>query len=115
MRAWLGPKADNIMLRWSRALDVVGSGCDNLVSEPILGRKCADEDVGPLRGGGFLDPKSPRGVDLVSLICIFLSLPSMRLFGSSLPSSSIETLKLSEFGREQAQVGDPLRSSHVSS
>ena len=32
-----------------RALDVVdpGSGCDNLVSEPIHGRKCADEDVGP--------------------------------------------------------------------
>ena len=27
-----------------------GSGCDNLVSEPIPGRKCADEDVGPLRG-----------------------------------------------------------------
>ncbi|KAM1333199.1 hypothetical protein PS2_009143 [Malus domestica] len=23
-------------------------GCDNLVSEPIPGRKCADEDVGPL-------------------------------------------------------------------
>ena len=34
-----------------RARDVVdpGSGCDNLVSEPIPGRKCADEDVGPLR------------------------------------------------------------------
>ena len=27
-----------------------GPGCDNLVSEPIPGRKCADEDVGPLRG-----------------------------------------------------------------
>ena len=27
-----------------------GSGCDNLVSEPIPGRKCADKDVGPLRG-----------------------------------------------------------------
>ena len=35
-----------------RAREVVppGSGCDKLVSEPIPGRKCADEDVGPLRG-----------------------------------------------------------------
>ena len=24
-----------------------GQGCDNLVSEPILGQKCADKDVGP--------------------------------------------------------------------
>ena len=34
-----------------------GPGCDNLVSEPILGRKCADEDVGPLR---VMDCKIPH-------------------------------------------------------
>ena len=28
-------------------------GCENLVSEPIPGRKCAYEDAGPLRGGGL--------------------------------------------------------------
>ncbi|KAM0997271.1 hypothetical protein TB1_006571 [Malus domestica] len=52
--AWSGPKTDNIVLRQSRARDMMegraGPGCDNLVSEPIFGRKCADEDIGPLRG-----------------------------------------------------------------
>ena len=47
----------------------LGSGCDNLVSEPIPGRKCANEDVGPPKGGGLLDPTSPREVDPLCLIC----------------------------------------------
>ncbi|CAN6689612.1 unnamed protein product [Malus baccata var. baccata] len=96
VRAWSGPKADNIVLRRSRARGVVelGSGCDNLVLEPIPGQKCADEDVGPLRG---------MDLDLVS--CIFTSLPSTRHFGSSLVSDSIGTPKLSEFSREQSQDG----------
>ena len=49
---WSGLKANNIVLQWSRVQDVVepGSGCNNLVSEPIPGRKCADEDVMPLKG-----------------------------------------------------------------
>ena len=44
-----------------RARDVVdpGSGCDNLVSEPISGRKCAGEDVGPLRGVDCEIPHRP--------------------------------------------------------
>ncbi|CAN6711757.1 unnamed protein product [Malus baccata var. baccata] len=46
-----------------------------------------------------------RGVDLVSLICIFSSLLSTRPFGSSLASGSIGTPKLSEFAREQSQDG----------
>ncbi|CAN6585592.1 unnamed protein product [Malus baccata var. baccata] len=46
------------------------------------------------------------GVDHVSLICIFSSLPSTRPFGSSLASSSIGTLKLSEFAREQSHDGN---------
>ncbi|KAB2601756.1 pre-mRNA-splicing factor CWC22 [Pyrus ussuriensis x Pyrus communis] len=28
----------------------LGPGCDNLVSKPIHGPRCADEDFGPLRG-----------------------------------------------------------------
>ncbi|KAM1774430.1 hypothetical protein ACFX12_043801 [Malus domestica] len=64
-----------------RAMKKSSSGCDNLVSESILGQKRANEDVG--------------GVDHLSLICIFLSLPSTRPFGSSLASISIRTLKLS--------------------
>ncbi|KAM3016136.1 hypothetical protein FF2_000193 [Malus domestica] len=28
----------------------LGPGCDNLVSESILGRECVDEDIRPLRG-----------------------------------------------------------------
>ena len=44
-----------------RARDVIrpGPGCDNLVSEPIPGRKCADEDVGPLRGVDCEIPHRP--------------------------------------------------------
>ena len=45
-----------------RAQDVVdpGSGCDNLVSEPIPGRKCVDKDVGPLRGVDCEIPHRPE-------------------------------------------------------
>ncbi|CAN6696848.1 unnamed protein product [Malus baccata var. baccata] len=46
-----------------------------------------------------------KGVDHVSLICIFSSLPSTRPFGSSLASSFIGTPKLSEFAREQSYDG----------
>ncbi|RXH87414.1 hypothetical protein DVH24_034314 [Malus domestica] len=42
---------------------------------------------------------SPKGVDLVSLICIFSSLPSTRPFRSLLASGSIGTPKLSEFAQ----------------
>ncbi|RXH91828.1 hypothetical protein DVH24_020851 [Malus domestica] len=45
-------------------------------------------------------------MNLVSLICIFPSLPSTRPFGSSLASGSIEILKLSEFAREQSYDGN---------
>ena len=56
------------------------------------------------------------GADPVSLICIFSSLPSTRLFGSSLASDSIETPKLREFVREAIpMMGDSLGSSRVSS
>ncbi|KAM2716721.1 hypothetical protein EV1_028837 [Malus domestica] len=58
-------------------------GCDNLVSEPITGRKCAYENVGPLRGGGLLDPTSPRGVDPLYLKCTYSSPYNTRPFGSS--------------------------------
>ncbi|RXH94973.1 hypothetical protein DVH24_024657 [Malus domestica] len=54
------------------------------------------------------------GVDPVSLICIFSSLPSTRPFGSSLALGSIGTPKLSEFAGEQSH-DDPLRSSRVNS
>ena len=39
VRGWSGPKADNIMLRWSRAWDVVGPGpgCDTInYPSPLL-------------------------------------------------------------------------------
>ncbi|RXH73975.1 hypothetical protein DVH24_016797, partial [Malus domestica] len=39
MRAWSGPKADNIVLGWSRAWDVMGAQVG----------MCIGEDVGPLR------------------------------------------------------------------
>ncbi|RXH78704.1 hypothetical protein DVH24_002222 [Malus domestica] len=85
------------------------------------------------------------GVNLVSFKCIFSSLPSMRLFGSSLASGSIGTPKLSEFvarailgwheafweltgfgfhrnsevkqvrSESNPRIGDPLGSSRVSS
>ncbi|RXH75404.1 hypothetical protein DVH24_030125, partial [Malus domestica] len=45
------------------------------------------------------------GVDPISLICIFSSLLSTRLFGSSLALGSIGTPKLSEFAREQSHDG----------
>ena len=57
------------------------------------------------KGGGLLDPTSPRDVDHVSLICIFSSLPSTRFFGRALASNSIRTSKLSEFAREQSYDG----------
>ena len=40
VRAW--PKVDNILL--------CGLRCDNLVLKPVPGPKCANEDVGLLRG-----------------------------------------------------------------
>ncbi|RXH90526.1 hypothetical protein DVH24_035290, partial [Malus domestica] len=46
-----------------------------------------------------------KGVDHVSLICIFSSLPSTRLFGSSLASGFIGTPKLSEFALKQSYDG----------
>ena len=55
------------------------------------------------------------GVDSVSLICIFLFLPSTRLFGSSLASGSIETPKLSEFRQGIPRMGDLLGSARVNS
>ncbi|RXH86855.1 hypothetical protein DVH24_022128 [Malus domestica] len=48
------------------------------------------------------------GVDHLSLICIFSSLPSTRPFGISQASSSIGTPKLSEFAREQSQDGNKI-------
>ncbi|CAN6709566.1 unnamed protein product [Malus baccata var. baccata] len=48
------------------------------------------------------------GVDPVSLICIFISLPSTRPFGSSLTSGSIGT-------PNNPRMGDSLGSSRVSS
>ena len=41
-----GPGCDGGARNKTMGRDVV----DNLVLEPIPGRKCADEDVGPLRG-----------------------------------------------------------------
>ncbi|CAN6695488.1 unnamed protein product [Malus baccata var. baccata] len=46
-----------------------------------------------------------QGVDPVSFIYIFSSLPSIRPFGSSLALGSIRTPKLSEFTREQSHDG----------
>ena len=37
-----------------------GPRCDNLVSEPIPGRKCANEEIGPLRGVDCKIPHRPR-------------------------------------------------------
>ncbi|RXI07381.1 hypothetical protein DVH24_026517, partial [Malus domestica] len=63
----------------------------DVMLEPILGRKCADEDVGPLRG---VDCNIPLLLGEWILT---------KLFGSSLASGSIGTPKLSEFGREHSQ------------
>ncbi|RXH87356.1 hypothetical protein DVH24_034256 [Malus domestica] len=52
------------------------------------------------------------GVDPVSLICIFSSLPNTRPFGSSLVLGSIGTLNSLE---SNPMMGDPLGSSRVSS
>ncbi|RXH94604.1 hypothetical protein DVH24_024288 [Malus domestica] len=52
------------------------------------------------------------GVDPVSLICIFSSLPNTRPFGRSLASDSIGTPNSHE---SNPMMGDPLRSSCVSS
>ncbi|RXH98104.1 hypothetical protein DVH24_010429 [Malus domestica] len=74
--------------------------------EPIPGWKCADEDVGPLRGVDCNIPHRPRDT---------------RPFESSLALDSVGTPKLSEFAQEQSQdgsresnlrMGDPLGSSH---
>ena len=37
-------------VEWGPGVVPPGPGCDSLVSEPNLGRVCADEDVRPLRG-----------------------------------------------------------------
>ncbi|RXH87627.1 hypothetical protein DVH24_034527 [Malus domestica] len=50
-------------------------------------------------------------VDLVSFICIFLSLPSIRSLGSSLATGFIGTLNSRE---SNPRMGDPLGSSRVS-
>ncbi|RXH83529.1 hypothetical protein DVH24_005782 [Malus domestica] len=55
--------------------------------------------------GPVMGKISLRGVDHLSLICIFSSLPSMMPFGSSLASGSIRTPKSSEFAREQSHDG----------
>ncbi|CAN6700925.1 unnamed protein product [Malus baccata var. baccata] len=52
------------------------------------------------------------GVDLVSLICIFSSLPSTRSFGNSLALGSIGTSNSCE---SILRMGDPLGSSRLSS
>ncbi|CAN6573242.1 unnamed protein product [Malus baccata var. baccata] len=71
-------------------------GCDNLVSEPILDRTCADEDVMPLRG---VDCNIPhRQGDWIFT----------RPFGSLLTSGSIGTPKLSQFGRGQSHDGNKI-------
>ncbi|RXI07843.1 hypothetical protein DVH24_013552 [Malus domestica] len=51
------------------------------------------------------------GDDHVSVICIFSSLPSTRLFGSSLASDLIGTPNSCE---SNLMMGDPLGSSRVS-
>ena len=84
-----------------------GLGCHNLVSEPIPGRKCADEDAGPLREVDCKIPHRPGGVDHVSHICIFSSLPSTRSFGSSLASGS---QKQNREGVAEAQIEQYRRS-----
>ncbi|RXI09424.1 hypothetical protein DVH24_034041, partial [Malus domestica] len=75
---------NKIVKAWSRPK------ADNIV----LRRSLAWDVVGARAGMGVI------------LICIFPSLPSTRLFGSSLTSSSIETPKLSEFAREQSHDGE---------
>ena len=55
----------------------------------------------------MLDPTSPRGVDLLCLICTCSPPYNTRHFGSSLASDSIGTLKLSEFAREHSHDGWP--------
>ena len=82
-----------------------GAGFDNLVSEPIPGWKCADEDVESLRGVDCKIPHRPGGVHPISLICIFSSLLNTRLFGSLLASGSVGTPKLCENGPEHSQDG----------
>ncbi|RXH70754.1 hypothetical protein DVH24_013500 [Malus domestica] len=52
------------------------------------------------------------GIDPVSLICIFPTLPSTRPFGGSLASGSIETPNSRE---SIPRMGNPLGSSRVSS
>ncbi|RXH98040.1 hypothetical protein DVH24_010365 [Malus domestica] len=53
----------------------------------------------------YLNVSTEMGVDHISLICIFSSLPNTRPFGSSLASGSVGTPKLSEFAREHSQDG----------
>ena len=79
-------------------------GCDNLVSEPIPGRKCADKDVGPLRGWivrSHIVQGSGSSMPYMYMPTTF----STRHFGSSLASSSVGTPKLSENGPEHSLDG----------
>ena len=108
MRAWSGLKADNIVLRQSRAWDSGGAQVKDVTiwyQSQSLAESVPTRTLGPLRGDGLLDLTSPRGVDHVSLICIFPSLPSTRPFGSSLASGSIGTSKLSENRSEHSHDG----------
>ncbi|RXH85982.1 hypothetical protein DVH24_017035 [Malus domestica] len=73
-----------------------GPRCDNLVLEPIPSRKCADEDIGPLREVDCNIPHRPGKWILT------------RPFGSLLASGSVGTPKLSEFTQEQSQDGNKI-------
>ncbi|KAM2589348.1 hypothetical protein TB1_046283 [Malus domestica] len=42
-----------------RATTESSPGCDRMISEPIPGRMCANEDVGPLRGMDCNIPHRP--------------------------------------------------------
>ena len=79
-----------------------GSGCNNLVSEPIPGRKCAEEDVGPLRGWIVRSHIAQRNGSSMPYMYMLTSF-SKRPFGSSLALGSVGTPKLSENGPEHSQ------------
>ncbi|RXH81551.1 hypothetical protein DVH24_034972 [Malus domestica] len=105
----VGPKADNIVIRRSRARDVLGaeSGCDNLVSEPIPDRMCADKDVRPLNHEGVVGPKVDNIVIRRSRArdVLGVRVRITRHFVNSLTSEFIGTPKLSEFPKEQSHDG----------
>ncbi|RXI04552.1 hypothetical protein DVH24_038826 [Malus domestica] len=81
----------------------------------LYGTECwaVKGDENPSLDVWVLHPTLPRGVDPVSLICIFSSLSNTRPFGSSLASGSIGTPKLSEFAREQSQDGGHTRNDKI--